>query len=485
MKKGFAVFPHQLFKDNLHLSKDISIYLIEDHLYFSQYAFNKQKLILHRASMKYYEDLLRSKDFKVTYISYDVAKDMETVVKIMAKDGITELQYRDVTDDWLGTRLEESARKHKIKTTVLTTPMFLCTNQYLHEYFGDKKRYLMADFYVEQRKRFGILMQDGKPMGGRWSYDADNRKKLPKKIKIPATWFPSSNHYVEDAKAYVQQHFPNHPGSLEFHYAVTHADARKCLRHFIRERFDNFGAYEDAIDEKETFLYHSVISLYLNTGLLTPEEVIEMVLSEENIPLNSLEGYLRQIVGWREYMRAVYVLKGRRDRTFNFWEHHKKIPYSFWTGTTGIEPVDKVIGRVVNNGYTHHIERLMVMGNFMLLCEFDPDEIYRWFMEMYIDAYDWVMVPNVYSMSQYASGGTTTTKPYISSSNYLLKMSNFKKGAWCEVWDALYWRFIHHHKDFFSKNQRLGMMTAMVDKMGKEKISMYTRRADQFLQQLT
>jgi deoxyribodipyrimidine photolyase-related protein len=200
-----------------------------------------------------------------------------------------------------------------------------------------------------------------------------------------------------------------------------------------------------------------------------------------NTPLNSLEGFIRQIVGWREFIRAVYEREGRAQRTKNYWGFTRKIPPAFWKGTTGVEPVDIVIQKVLQNGYTHHIERLMVLGNFMLLCEFDPGEVYRWFMEMFVDAYDWVMVPNTYGVICFADGGLMTTKPYISGSNYLLKMGTWKKGPWQEVWDALFWRFMFMHQDFFNQNPRLSMLLRMFEKMPHEKRQGHLSIADNFL----
>ena len=225
----------------------------------------------------------------------------------------------------------------------------------------------------------------------------------------------------------------------------------------------------------------------LNTGLLTPQFIVDEALqyaSNHEIPINSLEGFIRQIIGWREFIRAVYELKGKEERTKNYWGFTRKIPASFWNGTTGIEPVDNTIKKVLATGYCHHIERLMVLGNFMLLCEFDPDDVYRWFMELFIDAYDWVMVPNVYGMSQFADGGLMATKPYISGSNYLMKMSDYKKGEWQNVWDGLFWRFMHTHRTFFLKNPRLGMLVRSFDKMPDIKQKAHLNNAAQFLNSL-
>ncbi|MFY8189905.1 MAG: FAD-binding domain-containing protein, partial [Bacteroidia bacterium] len=192
----------------------------------------------------------------------------------------------------------------------------------------------------------------------------------------------------------------------------------------------------------------------------------------------------RQIIGWREFIRAVYEQVGKQERTRNYWKFSRKIPASFYTGTTGIEPIDTVIKKVLVTGYAHHIERLMVLGNFMLLCEFDPDEVYRWFMEMFIDAYDWVMVPNVYGMSQFADGGLMATKPYISGSNYLMKMSDYGKGDWQQTWDALFWHFMDKQRNFFLQNPRLGMLVRTFDKMPLEKREKHLVVARRYLNQL-
>jgi deoxyribodipyrimidine photolyase-related protein len=252
-------------------------------------------------------------------------------------------------------------------------------------------------------------------------------------------------------------------------------------------RFAEFGAYEDAIVTKEIFLHHGVLTPMLNVGLLTPQYLIDEALAyakENDIPINSLEGFIRQILGWREFIRAVYELKGNEERTRNYWGFTRKIPASFWNGTTGIEPIDSTIKKILETGYCHHIERLMVLGNFMLLCEFDPNEVYRWFMEMFIDAYDWVMVPNVYGMSQFADGGLMSTKPYISGSNYLMKMSDYPKGDWQTVWDGLFWRFMHVHRDFFLQNPRLGMLVKTFDKMPNQKRQLHLDNADRYLDAL-
>jgi deoxyribodipyrimidine photolyase-related protein len=274
---------------------------------------------------------------------------------------------------------------------------------------------------------------------------------------------------------------------MSFIYPTTYEESQAWLNQFLQNRFAEFGEYEDSLVRGENILNHSVLSPMLNIGLLTPQDILNKALlfaNKNKVPINSLEGFVRQILGWREFIRGVYEHKGTQERTMNYWQFSRKIPKSFWDGTTGIPPVDEVIKKVLATGYVHHIERLMVLGNIMLLCEFDPDEVYRWFMEMFVDAYDWVMVPNVYGMSQFADGGLMATKPYISGSNYLMKMSDFEKGDWQQTWDGLFWRFMHVHRNFFLKNPRLGMLVKTFDKMTEEKKEAHIHQAEIFLAHL-
>jgi deoxyribodipyrimidine photolyase-related protein len=360
-----------------------------------------------------------------------------------------------------------------------------------------KKQYFQTDFYVWQRKRMGLLLEgNGKPLGGKWTYDSDNRQRYPKGMQPPRVQWPNPNMHVAEAQQYVETHFANNPGRLNpvisiglenCFYPVTHAEARQWLNDFLQHRFAEFGPYEDAMVASERFLHHSVLTPMLNIGLLTPAEVLDAALvyaSENDIPLQSLEGFVRQIIGWREFIRLVYLREGPKQRTNNYWGFTRKIPAAFYTGHTGIEPIDIVIRKTLESGYCHHIERLMVLGNFMLLCEFDPDEVYRWFMELFIDAYDWVMVPNVYGMTQFADGGLMTTKPYISGSAYLLKMGDWQKGPWQQTWDGLFWHFMDKQRAFFSKNPRLGMLLNTFDKMDAAKRNNHLLHATNYLASL-
>ncbi len=373
---------------------------------------------------------------------------------------------------------------------VYDTNNFLTSIRSAADFFSTRKNYFQTDFYIWQRKQKNILLDKaGKPLGGKWTFDADNRQRFPKNEKAPVLELSATNKYIEEARQYVQNNFADNYGTAYSPclFVVTFTDAEQWLDDFLQYRFENFGVYEDAIVSAESVLHHSVLTPMLNIGLLQPQQIIDKAIlaaAKYSIPLNSLEGFIRQIIGWREFIRIVYEREGSKQRTTNYWKFKRKIPACFWTGETGIDPIDITIKKLLQTGYCHHIERLMVLGNFMLLCEFDPDEVYRWFMELFIDAYDWVMVPNVYGMTQFADGGLMTTKPYISGSNYLMKMSDYAKGDWQAVWDGLFWRFMQVHRSFFLQNPRLGMLINTFDKMSSEKQALHLANAEAFLQKL-
>lgn len=439
--------------------------------------------------MKAYADYLIKQGAELSYIeAMEEGADVRVLIKQLAEQGYTEIHLLDPCDDWLMKRIQRACMEAKLEMRVLDSPMFLNTRAELESYFHQsKKKFFQTDFYKQQRIARKILIDaDQKPFGGQWTYDVDNRKKYPKGKKTPEVKFPDANSYYTEAIAYTEKYFPNNLGSLnsEFRYPITFEESKTWLQEFIAQRFQEFGVYEDAILREESILHHSVLSPMLNVGLITPQEVLDECIAKanaHNIPLNSLEGFVRQVLGWREFIRGVYVAKGVEERTKNYWKFHRKIPTSFYDGTTGIAPIDQTIKKILKTGYAHHIERLMILGNFMLLCEFDPDEVYRWFMELFIDAYDWVMVPNVYGMSQFADGGLMSTKPYISGSNYLMKMSDYPKGEWQEIWDALFWRFMDKHREFFLKNPRMGMLVRSFDSWELEKREVLLKKAEAYL----
>jgi deoxyribodipyrimidine photolyase-related protein len=484
MRTAALIYPHQLYADHPAVAGADLAFLVEDPLFFRQYAFHKQKLILHRATMKRYasEHLPKSR-----YLESQQLLETADVVPLVQAAKCQAIRVVDPNDDWLQAKLQRACDAAKVKLTILPDPHFLTPISEVESFVEGKSSLYFTEFYIRQRKRLGVLLTpEGKPRDGKWSFDAENRKKLPAAVVPPALTRPPENAFVREARQYVRQHFPNAPGhEAPFPYPTSSLEAQAWLDEFLEQRFADFGIYEDAISTRSRTLFHSVLTPALNIGLLSPHEVLDAALKfEGRVPMNSLEGFIRQVIGWREFVRLVYRTRGRRQRTRNFWKYSRPMPQAFYSGTTGIPPVDSAIHSVLETGYCHHIERLMILGNFLLLCEIHPDAVYQWFMELFIDAYDWVMVPNVYGMSQHADGGIMTTKPYISGSSYVLKMSDHAKGSWCPIWDALYWRFIDEHADFFRANPRMAVMVKMKDKLGA-KMQEHRRTAEQFLARLS
>lgn len=486
------IFPHQLFNQHPSLNKKRPVYLVEEWLFFRQYRFHCQKLVLHRASMKFYETWLRQKGYEVHYIETTLPEnDCRQLLPVLYQKGVRQIYLADVADNWLQKRLTTTAKQTGIALNISSSPGFINTLSEISAYFKNRQRFFQTDFYIQQRKERKILLDtQGKPTGGKWSFDQENRLRFPKNSKPPVLPGIPDNPFLKEARNYVQQLFYENPGQVDAPhlFCVTYADAENWLTDFIQKRLVHFGDYEDALVAGENVLHHSVLTPMLNIGLLTPQQVLTQVAGQAefcSIPLNSLEGFIRQILGWREFIRGVYETAGSRQRTSNRLGFTRQIPATFYTGETGIVPVDITIKKVLKTGYCHHIERLMVLGNFMLLCEFAPNEVYRWFMELFTDAYDWVMVPNVYGMTQYADGGLMTTKPYISGSNYLIKMGDYPKGNWQTVWDGLFWRFMHRQRTLLAANHRLGMLIGTFDKMPEEKRNSHLQNATHFLNQIS
>ncbi|MFK7893444.1 MAG: cryptochrome/photolyase family protein [Granulosicoccus sp.] len=494
------IFPHQLFVDNPVLRnerKKVSplIWLIEDSLFFgdSEYplGFHKQKLAFHRATMDEYGKYLRKKGWKIERCTWESpVNKLADLCEHLSAGGVTSVRCAEINDYLLKKRLLAACEKATMGLIEEDSPGFLNSTRDNQDYRSSRKRWFMADFYQWQRKRLGILVENDKPVGGQWSFDEDNRKKLPEKAisSLPSLPVIRRSASVKRAVESIEEDYPDNPGSIdEWCYPVTHKAAERWLESFLEDRFELFGPYEDAIVADKNWLYHSILTPLLNTGLLTPQQVVDAALNaaeHHQIPLNSLEGFLRQIIGWREFMRATYHDLGVTMRSSNHWQHTRPLPQAFYNASTGITPVDDTIRRVLKTGYCHHIERLMVLGGFMFLCEIEPNDIYKWFMELFIDGYDWVMVPNVYAMSQHADGGAITTKPYFSGSNYIIKMSNYKKGEWSAIWDALFWRWIIRNQSKLSGNPRWAMMVRNAQRMDSDKVTAHMKTADSYLESL-
>ena len=460
--KIFILYPNQLFKD-LSNFKDKKVLLIEEPLFFTQYEFHIQKLVLHRASMKFYANYLSQNGIDVEYF------EDETYLETYKNE---EIYIYELFDNYL----EKKVYKNFSNITSLKNPNFINpkdSNKFMH------------NFYKNRRVELNIFMENGKPLHGKYSFDSENRKKLPKDIKVPPT-LCYENEFIKEAKNYCKKFKTVGILNNDFYYPNSFDEAKLQLEYFIKEKFENFGDYQDAItkDKQHHFLFHSNISSSLNIGLLSLDDVIATIINA-NAPYNAKEGFIRQIIGWREFMLRIYEDVGVKLRNSNFFEFSNSMPKEVLNANTGIDPLDDCIKKLNKSAYNHHIERLMILGNLFLLLEIKPNDVYEFFMRYYIDAYDWVMVGNVYGMSGFSDGGSITTKPYIASSNYILKMSDYKKSeSWCEIVDALYWRFLYIHSSKFDKNPRMKMQINLLNKMDEQKLSKHLLIANDFLKKL-
>lgn len=477
---GNQLFSPEALKAKLEHPEDVVVFMREDQELCQHFRYHQQKLVFFLAAMREYADELRRAGFQVHYEQLDITakgppqKFEEAFENFVRKSRPASVAWYEIEDKFFEVRMQELVGRLKLELQVLPTPMFLTSRERFKAYLSQTKKPFMKTFYEAQRKRLKILVdEDLRPLGGQWSFDEDNRKSLPKGHRPPEmpSFTPNSIHL--DVIALVKKNFPNHPGNAETFWLPTdRAGARRWLIDFLEKRFHEFGPYEDAFSKEFPFIYHSVLTPFLNVGLLTPREVVAKALQiaqRDGIPMNSCEGFVRQVIGWREFIRGIYQNFSEHQETKNFWNHQYKFTHHWYEGTTGIEPLDDVIKKTLRYGYAHHIERLMIVGNLQVLLEVHPHEAHRWFMEMFIDSSDWVMGPNVYGMALFSDGGIFATKPYICGSNYYKKMGKYAAAPWQDEVDGLYWRFIDRHSDFFTSNPRLSMMVKTLQKMPAER----------------
>jgi deoxyribodipyrimidine photolyase-related protein len=455
---------------------------------------HKLKILMFLCAMREKRDELIDNKYDIFYskindIDFSVSYE-EKLKNYIKKNKIRHIKFFEIEDKFFEDRMIKFASANNLKITFYQTPMFIESREDFKNYSNDKNSLSHANFYKNVRKKLNILVDKNQmPVGGKWSFDEENRKKIPKNTKLPKKFEKSKSVYIEEISQFIEDNFSEHPGLLsEVWMPLSRKEALKNLDNFINIKFKNFGPYEDAILIEDNFLFHSALSPSLNLGLITPKEIINKILKyidNNDIPLNSVEGFIRQIIGWREFIRGVYHVKGGEQEKSNFFSFSNKINNSWYLGATGIPPLDDAIKFSCLFGYTHHINRLMIISNIMTLSEIDPKEVYKWFMEMYVDSSDWVMVPNVYGMGTYADGGIFSTKPYICGSNYILKMSNYKKGDWCDIVDGLYWRFVDKHFDKIKNNHRLSFMKKTLEKMNADRKEMIFKKAEDFIKKNT
>ena len=426
----FLILPHQLF--NIKYLKEY-----EDHEIFlymnirnilKNIILIKKKLMLHRASMRYYYDYLKDNDFKVRYFDFD------------EKPSLKEYILFDPIDEFSG--------KYKLTGSYefVETPNFLLTKEQYGKYREKTDKYMFTNFYMWSKKELDLYPTLK-------SKDKFNREQFKKDLKIPKLPKTSNMKYIESAKRYVNKNFPRNYGNTDnFIYPIDHKTAKKWLVDFFKKRLKFFGPYQDFVQEGENFMFHSVLSSSINIGLLNPSEIVEELAKyKSKVNINSFEGYLRQLF-WREYQRYTYIYVGyikNGKLKYNYFGNRKKLSKDWYEGTLDVEPIDDMIKDGFNTGYLHHIGRLMFVGNFMNLYGISPMEGFKWFMEFSTDSYEWVMCQNVLDMVFFCTGGMTMRKPYATSSNYVLKMSSYKYSEnkdWAEEWDNLYTNFMKKNK---------------------------------------
>ncbi len=492
----FLILGNQLFSPK-HFpkldKKKTFFFMREDAALCTHFKYHKHKIIFFLSAMRKYADELRDEGYEVHYETLNEDKNTyeKSLVNFLKSKKAQNFHFFEIEDKFFETTITDTLKNlPEIKTEQIPSPMFLTSRGRFADYLKNSKKPFMRTFYEAQRKRLKILIDaDGDPVGGRWSFDDENRLSLPKNYVAPSIATYKMDKIDIEVGKIVDKYFKDHMGqSSGFWLPTDRKSAHKWLQKFLEERMAFFGPYEDALSKDFPFINHSVLTPFLNVGLLTPEEVIRKTLviaKEKKLSINSIEGFVRQIIGWREFVRGIYQNFSEKQDASNFWNHQRKLKPSWYQGNTGIEPLDDVIKKVEKYGYAHHIERLMVVGSLMLLLEVHPHEAHRWFMELFIDSSDWVMGPNVYGMAIFSDGGIFATKPYFCGSNYYKKMGPYKKGDWQEGVDGLYWGFIDRNRKFFSKNPRLSMMVKTFDKMDSTRKKKILAAAEKLRDQIT
>jgi deoxyribodipyrimidine photolyase-related protein len=506
MSKLVIVLGDQLNKNISSLSdfnKESDQVLMAEIYQEAKYAnHHKKKIAFLFSAMRHFNNELLEDEFPVYYHCYqnDDSISFESLIKelISFNKNINQLVITKPGEYRLVEEFKDISSRLKISLDIRQDKRFLSTENEFFNWASNRKELRMEFFYREMRKKYDVLMDKDHPIGGKWNYDSENRKFPSKKQDFPNVFKISSDPVTMDVLSLVEQEFPEHFGSLDnFHFATTRSEALLILDDFIENRLDNFGDFQDAMVENEPWMFHSHISFYLNSGLLMPLECIqkaEKAYFEKKCSLNSVEGFIRQILGWREYIRGIYWLKMPDYKNLNYLNAKRALPSFFWSGDTKLNCLHHCIDETYQNAYAHHIQRLMVLGNFLLLCGVNPDEVNHWYLSVYADAYEWVEMPNVTGMILYADGGVVASKPYASGGSYINKMSNYcsncsyqvneKNGDSACPFNYLFWDFLARNKDKLESNNRISMMYRTYEKMSDDKKKLITEDANKFLNSL-
>ncbi|CAN5644682.1 cryptochrome/photolyase family protein [soil metagenome] len=493
-KSALILYPNQLYALE-HLPKVGTVILVEEPLYFGfdqEYPLrlHKQKLILHRASMRRYtEEVLWPAGYEVDYVELDVFMSTGDVLDRTKKFG--HVYIFEPTDEILAKRLLKVRRERDDLPTLefLPTPNFYLKDNDVRQYFNERHQHLFADFYQWQRERFNILIGDDyKPLGGKWSLKSEKAQKLPEGQDPPGFTVFGSNKHVADAVVYINEHFPDNPGSTDFIWPTNHTEAKEWLNDFIENRLPHYGTYEAAIGSKAPWLYHSALAGSLNVGLLSPQEVVEAALKRhERAPINieDLESFICKVLGWREFTRGLYLVKEAQLRASNTTHNQRRLTNAWYEGTTGLPPFDDMVKKLWTHAYVHNTERSIIAGNLMMLCEIHPEDMYRWHSELFIDAYDWVLTPEIYALTNFAGDMPWVAQSRLSSSHTLLQVSNYERGQWADTWDGLFWRFVEKHKTLLNKQPHMRVMVQRLGRLDPDRKRIIGYRAEDFLNNFT
>ncbi|MCJ8210373.1 cryptochrome/photolyase family protein [Mucilaginibacter sp. RS28] len=463
-----------------------------------------QKIMAFFAAMRNFAHQLEKAGHQVIYIKLDDdhnTHDFEKNIKRLIKEYHFERFEYQLPDEY---RLDEQLRNLcldlKIEAAAADTEHFYTSRDDLKNFFGDRKSYLMESFYRNMRVKYGIMMNDKDPIGDRWNFDAENRKKYDGKVPLPRPLV--HKHNLSELKQMIDQmgvSYFGRVGEKHFEWPLSRKEALESLRYFCKNLLPHFGTYEDAMLQNHASLFHSRLSFALNTKMISPREVVSAVLAawdqdREHISIAQVEGYVRQVIGWREFMRGVYWAQMPGYAELNYFNHKTKLPGWYWTGETKMNCLNKCINQSLDLAWAHHIQRLMVIGNFSMLMGAHPDEVDAWYLGVYIDAIQWVEITNTRGMSQFADGGIVGSKPYASSAAYINRMSDYckhchydykkKYGEGACPFNSLYWNFLDAHRDKFGKNPRMGMVYKNLNNMNPEELQRILEQAEDYLGRL-
>ena len=455
---------------------------------FSYVKQHKKKIVFLISSMRHFRKKLEDKGYNVIYVQINDKNNTGSITEQIGETlkeirGIKRIIITYPGEYRVLKYIETWEKKYSLPVVIIDDNRFLCDLNEFKFWFSGKKRLRMEYFYREMRRKYSILMEGGKPVGGKWNYDSENRKFPKKDIYIPKEYKNSPDNITKEVINIVNKLFSHNFGNIQpFYFAINREQAISALNQFIGQRLTKFGQYQDAMVEKESWMFHSHISFYLNIGFLLPLECIKLVEKSyyNNLcSINSAEGFIRQILGWREFIRCIYWFNMPGYSKKNFLDAKKRLPSFYWTGDTKMNCLKQCITTTRKNAYAHHIQRLMVLGNFALIAGINPKEVSQWFLSVYADAYEWVELPNVIGMILFADGGIVGSKPYASGGNYINKMSDYckscsykvatKNGANACPFNYLYWNFLIRNKSKFKNNPRVTIMYKTYEKMSKDK----------------